>query len=84
LLADTPAQWAAAIEQLAADPQRRSRLGAAGRREVEQDYSVCGWQDRFADFVANVVRGEGLPGAEVAPFPSDAAVAGQRQSWRAA
>jgi glycosyltransferase involved in cell wall biosynthesis len=84
LLADTPAEWAAAIEQLAADPQRRSRLGTAGRRQVEQGYSVSGWKDRFADFVANVVCGEEIRGTEVIPFPSDAAGASQRQSERAA
>ncbi len=82
LLAETPAQWAAAIEQLAADPQRRSRLGAAGRRQVEQDYSVRRWKDRFADFVVKTIHGEGLTGAEVAAFPSDAAITCQRQNPR--
>jgi hypothetical protein len=84
VLADAPAQWAAAIEQLAADPPRRSRLGAAGRRQVEQRYNVRGWKDPFADFVANVVCGQGLPDAEVIAFPSDATLACQRRSWRAA
>ncbi len=84
LLADTPDEWAAAIEQLAADPQRRSRLGTAGRRQVEQGYSVREWQDRFADFVANVVCGQGFERAAVIPFPSVAAAASERQSRRAA
>ncbi len=84
LLAETPAQWAAAIEQLAVDPQRRSRLGTAGRCQVEQGYSVRGWKDRFADLVANVVCGEERTGAEVIAFPSDAVVARERQSRRAA
>jgi glycosyltransferase involved in cell wall biosynthesis len=84
VLADTPAQWAAAIEQLAADPPRRSRLGAAGRRQVEQGYSVHGWKDRFADFVANVVRGEQLTGAGMTVFPSDASDARDRRFWPAA
>jgi glycosyltransferase involved in cell wall biosynthesis len=73
LLADTPEQWAAAIEQLAADPPRRSQMGAAGRRQVEQGYSVHGWKDRFADFVANAIRGRPLPGDQEATFPGDPA-----------
>jgi glycosyltransferase involved in cell wall biosynthesis len=84
LLADTPEQWAAAIAQLAADPPRRSRMGAAGRRQVEQGYSVQGWKDRFADFVANVVRSPPLADAEVIAFPPDAAVACQRSCRQAA
>jgi glycosyltransferase involved in cell wall biosynthesis len=84
LLADTPAEWAAAIEQLAADPQRRSRLGTEGRRQAAQSYSVRGWKDRFADLVADVVHGKPLEDAEVIAFPADAAVAGQRRSQRAA
>ena len=80
LLADTPTQWAAAIEQLATDPQRRSRLGTAARRQVERDYSVRGWKDRFADFVANVVCGEALhQDPEVIFFRTDAAVANHRR-----
>jgi glycosyltransferase involved in cell wall biosynthesis len=58
LLAETPERWAAAIERLAADPSLRSQMGAAGRRLVEQEYSVAGWADRFADLVAGVVGGE--------------------------
>ena len=84
LWADTPAQWATAIEQLATDPQRRSRLGTAGRQQVEQGYSVGGWKDRFADFVANIVRGEVFPGAVAALPRSDAAVAIDCQSRPAA
>jgi glycosyltransferase involved in cell wall biosynthesis len=67
LLADTPERWAAAIEQLAADPSRRSQMGAAGRRLVEQEYSVAGWADRFADLVAGVV-GQRRSAAHVVDF----------------
>jgi glycosyltransferase involved in cell wall biosynthesis len=84
MLADTPDQWAAAIGQLAADPPRRSRLGAAGRRQVEQGYSISSWADRFADFVAGVIRGERFAGAEATAFPSDESLSRQRRSWRAA
>ena len=40
LLADTTAEWLAAFRELAADPRRRARLGAAGRRWVEGRYSL--------------------------------------------
>lgn len=37
---DLPSVWADAINALAADPERRSRLGAAGRRAVEQTHDA--------------------------------------------
>ena len=40
LLADSSQQWLAAFRQLAADPARRLRLGAAARHWVEQHYSL--------------------------------------------
>lgn len=39
-LADTPAEWSLALNSLAADPALRARLGAAGRKRVEQHYSL--------------------------------------------
>jgi glycosyltransferase involved in cell wall biosynthesis len=39
-LAETPAQWFAAIDRLARDADLRRRMGAAGRRRVEDDYHV--------------------------------------------
>jgi glycosyltransferase involved in cell wall biosynthesis len=40
-LAETPEQWLAAVRRLAGDPELRRRMGAAGRRRVEMDYSVA-------------------------------------------
>jgi glycosyltransferase involved in cell wall biosynthesis len=40
-LAETPAQWVEAVRRLADDPELRRRLGWAGRRLVEQEYSVA-------------------------------------------
>jgi glycosyltransferase involved in cell wall biosynthesis len=40
-LAQTPQEWAEAIACLAADPDLRRRLGAAGRRRVESDFAVA-------------------------------------------
>jgi glycosyltransferase involved in cell wall biosynthesis len=40
LLAKSGEEWLAAFRQLAADPHRRRRMGAAGRQWVEQRYSL--------------------------------------------
>jgi glycosyltransferase involved in cell wall biosynthesis len=47
LLARTPAEWADALGRLAADPELRRRLGAAGRRRVEADFSVASGASRW-------------------------------------
>jgi glycosyltransferase involved in cell wall biosynthesis len=46
-LADTPAEWAEAVRELARQPALRRRMGAAGRRRVERDYSVVAGADRW-------------------------------------
>jgi len=40
LLASSPAEWAAALADLAADPALRARLGDAGRATVEAGFSL--------------------------------------------
>jgi glycosyltransferase involved in cell wall biosynthesis len=50
-LAATPGEWTAAISQLADDPALRRRMGRAGRRLVEQQYSVEAWGPRWTDLV---------------------------------
>ncbi|MCB9896371.1 MAG: glycosyltransferase family 4 protein [Planctomycetes bacterium] len=49
LLAATPAGWSAAFEALAADPELRSRLGEAGRRTVEAEFSIEGGAEKVAN-----------------------------------
>ena len=40
-LATSPAEWVDAVHQLAVDADLRRRLGSAGRRQVETNYSVA-------------------------------------------
>ena len=39
-LAETPEEWEQALRTLLADPQLRERMGRAGRRKVEEHYSL--------------------------------------------
>jgi glycosyltransferase involved in cell wall biosynthesis len=57
LLASTPGEWADAIGRLAADPLLRRRMGTAGRRLVEQRYSVADWGPRLAELIYRVACG---------------------------
>jgi glycosyltransferase involved in cell wall biosynthesis len=45
--------WVEAVRRLASDPALRARLGAAGRRTVEEGYSL----ERAAPRMAEVLRG---------------------------
>jgi glycosyltransferase involved in cell wall biosynthesis len=40
LLASTAPEWKESLRSLILDPVRRSELGAAGRRRVEEEYSI--------------------------------------------
>ena len=46
-LASTPDEWARAVARLAHDPALRGRLGRAGRRLVEERYSVAAGAERW-------------------------------------
>ncbi len=46
-LARTPAEWVEAVRRLGADPDLRRRLGAAGRRRVEAEFSVAAGAARW-------------------------------------
>jgi glycosyltransferase involved in cell wall biosynthesis len=54
-LLETPEEWAEAIAQLANDPALRQRMGQAGRRRVEQLYSVQRWSMPFAEIVSGLL-----------------------------
>ena len=54
LIVSRPRDWVDGIVQLARDPELRNRLGAAGRRRVEADFSTARW----APVLAAAIRGE--------------------------
>ncbi|WP_449042331.1 glycosyltransferase family 4 protein [Paracoccus sp. (in: a-proteobacteria)] len=55
-LASTPAEWRQAIARLLRDPELRRRMGRAGRRRVEERYSLQVWGPRVADLLHSAVR----------------------------
>lgn len=52
LLASTPEQWHAAIKQLAGDADLRNRMGQAGRKTVEERYSI----QRYGQEIARLIH----------------------------
>lgn len=56
LLASTPAEWDGALARLLADPELRHRMGTAGRRRVEEHYSLQVWGPRVADLLGSAAR----------------------------
>lgn len=59
LLATNPAEWAAAIRALAADPDRARAMGAAGRLRVEERYSIDAAAASLIDLFASIPAGRG-------------------------
>ena len=55
-LANTPAEWLEALVTLLRDPDLRHRMGAAGRRKVEAEYSLQIWGPRVARMLKDVVE----------------------------
>lgn len=49
LLADGPEEWLRALRRLVESPELRGRLGAAGRRTVEEEYSVEANRERYLE-----------------------------------
>jgi glycosyltransferase involved in cell wall biosynthesis len=65
LLASTPEEWLGHFESLIDDPNLRARLGSAGRRTIEERYSMRRCAGLFADVVREVSgRGSELQKAE--------------------
>ncbi len=56
-LADSEAEWHAAITTLLNDQDLRQRMGAAGRRKVETHYALGVWGPRVADMLLSAAQG---------------------------
>jgi len=54
-LAETDDEWRAAITTLLNDPDLRRRMGAAGRKKVEEQYSLQVWGPRVAQLLRSVL-----------------------------
>ncbi|MCE6949625.1 glycosyltransferase family 4 protein [Cereibacter sphaeroides] len=57
-LATTEAEWREALTTLLREPELRQRMGKAGRRKVEQQYSLQVWGPRVAQMLRNVAEGQ--------------------------
>lgn len=55
-LASTDQEWREALSTLLADPELRRRLGAAGRKKVEEHYSLQVWGPRVAELLRSVIE----------------------------
>lgn len=53
-LASSDAEWADALQIMLRDPALRARMGEAGRRKVERDYSLQVWGTRVAQMLRDV------------------------------
>lgn len=53
-LASSDAEWAEALQTLLHDPDLRARMGEAGRRKVEREYSLQVWGPRVAQMLRDV------------------------------
>jgi len=56
-LAETDAEWRAALSTLLADPALRMKMGQAGRAIVEERYSLQVWGPRVAGMLARAATG---------------------------
>jgi len=53
-LASNEVEWREALDALLTDPELRARMGAAGRKKVEAQYSLQVWGPRVAQMLRNV------------------------------
>jgi glycosyltransferase involved in cell wall biosynthesis len=57
LLASSQEDWHDKLTQLCRDHEQRLRLGVAGRRRVEESYSLVTWGERLADTYRRLANG---------------------------
>ena len=60
-LARSDDEWHAAISTLLADPDLRRRMGAAGRKKVEEKYSLQVWGPRVAQMMRDLITKRQIP-----------------------
>ncbi len=60
-LAETPSEWAWAIQKLANYPKLRRRMGRTARSRVEQEYDLTRWAPRWTQIVAGLLRPSSSP-----------------------
>jgi glycosyltransferase involved in cell wall biosynthesis len=53
-MAETDGEWRSAVETLLSDADLRRRMGAAGRKKVEESYSLQVWGPRVAQMLRQV------------------------------
>jgi glycosyltransferase involved in cell wall biosynthesis len=61
-LVSSPAEWAKALRTLGGDPELRERMGAAGRKRMEESYSLQCTAPRLEQLLSSVAS---LPGGDV-------------------
>lgn len=59
-LAHDDGEWVGYLSRLLGEPSLRARIGEAGRRRVEQRYSLGLWAPRMAAVIEQVIAGEPL------------------------
>jgi hypothetical protein len=57
-LAESDDEWRAAVDALLNDADLRRRMGAAGRKKVEEQYSLQVWGPRVAQMLRSVAEGQ--------------------------
>jgi glycosyltransferase involved in cell wall biosynthesis len=60
LHATTVDEWCDALTRLVVDLPLRRRISVAGRKTIEQQYSLQRWAPRFASLIRAVIEGESL------------------------
>ncbi|MDO8838156.1 MAG: glycosyltransferase family 4 protein [Parvibaculum sp.] len=55
-LATTEAEWRQALTILLSDPELRRRMGAAGRRKIEEHYSLQKWGPKVAEMLCKIAE----------------------------